>query len=328
MQIKSECKINVKYFPFDEQICKITLGSWTHHGGKLDISPKSETADLTSYVQNTEWKVIEAPFTKKVKYYGCCPDPYPSVTVHIRIRRRALFYLSNLVIPCGVIAILASLSFFLPSNNGERISLVVTVLLSLTVYMLIVSEAMPPTSEVVPLIGKFYISTMVLISLTLVAVCVTLNCCEKETRMSGWLHRILIGYVARFVCVSRSSPRTNTIGAPTTQAFVVTNRVHSNTKPRNESQEEKNASISVTNANTQLPAHLLKCNGNSKKKETASSEDDVSQSKHRRDEQAAIKAEWKTVSRVLDRVFFLLFLLSFLLMSTIVFTEAPHISLS
>ncbi|CAB3999799.1 neuronal acetylcholine receptor subunit alpha-10, partial [Paramuricea clavata] len=182
VHVKTECKINVKYFPFDEQICRVTFGSWTYHGFKVDL--QSGHADITNFVKNTEWDLIEAYFTRFVKIYPCCDEPYPSITVNIRIRRRALFYLFNLVIPCGVIALLASLSFFLPSSNGERISLVVTVLLSLTVYMLIVSETMPPTSEVVPLIGKFYISTMVLIALTLVApVVAVLSCCINNSQI-------------------------------------------------------------------------------------------------------------------------------------------------
>lgn len=332
VQTKSECKINVKYFPFDEQICKLTFGSWTFHGGQVDLFPALESADLANLVRNTEWEVVEAPFTKVVEYYGCCPHPFPSLTVHIRIRRRALFYLTNLVIPCGVIAILASLAFFLPSDNGERISLVVTVLLSLTVYMLIVSETMPPTSDVVPLIGKFYISTMVLIALTLVAVCITLNCCEKEARMPQWLRRLLLDYLARFVCVSCDSQPTNASGAPVTtdtttrlplsQAFVVTNNgIVASTKP---SQED--ASLEINKDENQLPTYLLDCDNNSEKRP---SEDITSHSKHGgEDEHKLIKAEWKTASCILDRIFFLVFLFTFIIMSVIVFSEAPHISLS
>lgn len=47
----------------------------------------------------------------------------------------------------------ALLTFFLPPESGEKISLGITVLLSLTVFLLLVAETMPPTSAV-PVVGK------------------------------------------------------------------------------------------------------------------------------------------------------------------------------
>ena len=328
VQVKTECKINVKYFPFDEQICRVTFGSWTYHGFKVDLY--GNDADVTNFVQNTEWDLIEGYFTRLVKVYPCCKEPYPSITLNIRIRRRALFYLFNLVIPCGVIALLASLAFFLPSNNGERISLVVTVLLSLTVYMLIVSEAMPPTSEVVPLIGKFYISTMVLIALTLIAVCVSLNCYEQERRMPGWLRGILINMIARLLGIlQQQTVRTNAIGLRVNEAFVLSNNLDI-PKPEPKQNQDGNGFVSGPNKDetNQQATKVLKENSVKNEKNGKSFEDTVLQQKLKaQKESKEIKAEWKTASKALDRVFFLVFLLAFVIMSVVVFAEAPYMTL-
>ena len=324
IQLKTECKINVKYFPFDEQVCRIIIGSWTYHGFKVDIHARNEHADTSSFVQNTEWDLLDAYFTRSVKVYSCCVEPYPSIAVHVHIRRRSLFYLFNLVIPCGVIALLASISFFLPSNNGERISLVVTVLLSLTVYMLIVSETMPATSEVVPLIGKFYISTMVLIACTLIAVCISLNCYEQDTRMSGWLRQILINIIARVLCVlEKPKPRTNAIGLRVNEAFVLSNNLEKIPKPETKPNQEGNVLTAVSNKD--------ETNQNSEKQQKSSKsfEDIVLQQKIKtQKENKDIQDEWKTASKALDRAFFLVFLVVFVMMSIIVFSEAPYISLT
>lgn len=52
------------------------------------------------------------------------------------------------------------LSFSLPPDSGERITLVVTSLLTMTVFMLLVAEIMPPVSDVVPIISIYYVTAM------------------------------------------------------------------------------------------------------------------------------------------------------------------------
>lgn len=61
-------------------------------------------------------------------------------------------------------AVLSLLSFFLPSEAGERITLVITNMLALTVFMLIVADILPATSEVVPLISIYFTSILIEVS--------------------------------------------------------------------------------------------------------------------------------------------------------------------
>ena len=51
---------------------------------------------------------------------------------------------------------LTLLSFYLPPESGERLTLVITNLLALTVFMLLVVEIIPATSETVPLISVYF----------------------------------------------------------------------------------------------------------------------------------------------------------------------------
>lgn len=99
------------------------------------------------------------PAKKNVILYGCCSDPYPDITFTLHLKRRASFYIFNLLIPCMMISFLAPLGFYLPADSGEKVSLGVTVLLALTVFQLLVAESMPP-SESVPLIGERRFSSL------------------------------------------------------------------------------------------------------------------------------------------------------------------------
>lgn len=150
---KSSCKVDVSYFPFDGQRCHLTFGSWTYNGNQIDLHNQLDTGDLTDFVENVEWEVLGMPATRNVITYGCCSEPYPDVTYTLLLRRRASFYIFNLLLPCIMVSFLAPLGFYLPADSGEKVSLGVTVLLALTVFQLLVAESMPP-SESVPLIGE------------------------------------------------------------------------------------------------------------------------------------------------------------------------------
>ena len=88
-------------------------------------------------------------------YYACCAEPYPDVRFTIIIRRKTLYYLFNIIFPCLWLTILSLLGFWLPPDSGEKITLGITVLLAFSVFMLLIAESMPATSEFVPLIGQW-----------------------------------------------------------------------------------------------------------------------------------------------------------------------------
>ncbi|KAH1029732.1 hypothetical protein HUJ05_002910, partial [Dendroctonus ponderosae] len=159
---KSTCKIDITWFPFDDQHCDMKFGSWTHDGNQLDLLLNSEAgADLSDFITNGEWYLLGMPGKKNTIIYACCPQPYVDVTFTIQIRRRTLYYFFNLIVPCVLISSMALLGFTLPPDSGEKLTLGVTILLSLTVFLNLVAEKIPTTSDAVPLIG-----VTILLSLT------------------------------------------------------------------------------------------------------------------------------------------------------------------
>uniref|UniRef100_H3AAK8 Cholinergic receptor nicotinic alpha 10 subunit n=2 Tax=Latimeria chalumnae TaxID=7897 RepID=H3AAK8_LATCH len=200
---KSSCKVDVSFFPFDGQQCRLTFGSWTHNGNQIDILNRLDSGDLTDFVENVEWEVLGMPAKKNVILYGCCSEPYPDMTYTLILKRRASFYIFNLLIPCVMISFLAPLGFYLPADSGEKVSLGVTVLLALTVFQLLVAENMPP-SENVPLIGKYYIATMTMItaSTALTIFIMNIHHCGPEAKpVPKWAKTFILEYMARIFFV-------------------------------------------------------------------------------------------------------------------------------
>ncbi|KAF7473880.1 Hypothetical predicted protein [Marmota monax] len=108
------------------------FGSWTYDKAKIDLEPMEQTVDLKDYWESGKWAIINATGTYNSKKYDCCVEIYPDVTYAFVIRRLPLFYTINLIIPCLLISCLTVLVFYLPSDCGEKITLCISVLLSLT----------------------------------------------------------------------------------------------------------------------------------------------------------------------------------------------------
>uniref|UniRef100_H3DFQ4 Cholinergic receptor, nicotinic, alpha 10a n=1 Tax=Tetraodon nigroviridis TaxID=99883 RepID=H3DFQ4_TETNG len=200
---KSSCRVDVSFFPFDAQQCRFTYGSWTYNGNQLDILNALDSADLADLVENVEWEILGMPAKKNVIQYGCCADPYPDVTYTLKLKRRASFYVFNLLIPCVMISFLAPLGFYLPADSGEKVSLGVTVMLALTVFQLLVAEIMPP-SESVPLIGKYYIATMTMITASTALTIFVMNihhCGPDAKPVPKWAKTVILQYMARMCFV-------------------------------------------------------------------------------------------------------------------------------
>ena len=102
-----------------------------------------------------EWKLLQSWTVLSTLIYPCCDEAYHDIKFYFHIRRRTLYYTYNVIIPCIMLSILTCLTFYLPTESGEKVSLGLTVLLSFSVFMLLIAESMPATSEFIPLIGLF-----------------------------------------------------------------------------------------------------------------------------------------------------------------------------
>ncbi|KAL5282058.1 CHRNA7.2 family protein [Megaselia abdita] len=204
---KSTCKIDITWFPFDDQRCEMKFGSWTYDGFQLDLQLQDETGgDISSYVLNGEWELLGVPGKRNEIYYNCCPEPYIDVTFAIIIRRRTLYYFFNLIIPCVLIASMALLGFTLPPDSGEKLSLGVTILLSLTVFLNMVAETMPATSDAVPLLGTYFNCIMFMVASSVVSTILILNYHHRKAdthEMSDTIRKLFLYWLPWILRMNR-----------------------------------------------------------------------------------------------------------------------------
>ncbi|KAM9067019.1 neuronal acetylcholine receptor subunit alpha-3 isoform 3-T3 [Sarcophilus harrisii] len=121
-------------------------------------------------------------------------------------KRLPLFYTINMIIPCLLISFLTVLVFYLPSDCGEKVTLCISVLLSLTVFLLVITETIPSTSLVIPLIGEYLLFTMIFVTLSIVITVFVLNVhyrTPKTHTMPQWVKTIFLNWLPKIMFMAR-----------------------------------------------------------------------------------------------------------------------------
>ncbi|XP_033125486.1 neuronal acetylcholine receptor subunit alpha-10-like [Anneissia japonica] len=206
--VRSVCKINIKYFPFDMQQCDMKFGSWTYTSFQMNLHKFKVKPDLSGFIQNEQWTLVYAIARRNIVSYPCCPESYHDVTFFFGLRRKPLYYIYNLLMPCMLLSSLSLLGFCMPYAVGVvKVSLSVTLILSLTVFLLLVAEMMPRTSEIVPVISQYYAATMFLIAFSTAMNVVVLNINGRgngSAPVPHWLKMVVVDCLGSALCIARN----------------------------------------------------------------------------------------------------------------------------
>ncbi|CAF1325432.1 unnamed protein product [Adineta steineri] len=207
---RSSCAVDVRFFPFDEQNCSLKFASWTYDSARIDLAQKTNIGDLSNFMANSEWEIIKLHVKKSVVKYSCCPETFPDLTYVVQMRRRPLFYVFNMILPCFLITTVAFLGFCVPSDSGEKVQIGVTTLLSMTVFLMLVTDSMPPNSESLPLIGIYYFSAIIIVSIATAMSVASLNLYHHGKHnphpVPKWLARIFFIIVPKLLFMKIELP--------------------------------------------------------------------------------------------------------------------------
>lgn len=203
---QSSCTIDVTYFPFDQQTCVMKFGSWTFNGDQvsLELYGYKEFVDLSDYWKSGTWDIVEVPAYLNHKNKTSPKETY--ITFWITIRRKTLFYTVNLILPTVLISFLCVLVFYLPAEAGEKVTLGISILLSLVVFLLLVSKILPPTSLVLPLIAKYLLFTFVMNTISILVTVVIINWNFRGPRthhMPNWVRFVFLKYMPAILFMKR-----------------------------------------------------------------------------------------------------------------------------
>ncbi|XP_052101770.1 acetylcholine receptor subunit alpha-like 1 isoform X1 [Mytilus californianus] len=339
---KSYCPIDVEYFPFDMQECFMKFGSWTYDGHELDLQHicdaqavyNEETKekvitwgiDIKDFYPNVEWDIINVTARRKEKFYPCCPEPYPDITFNITLRRRTLFYSLNLIMPCVSISCLTVLVFYLPSDSGEKITLSISILLALTVFFLLLSDINPPTSFVIPLIGKYLLFTMIVVTMSIFLAVYTLGINFRRPathRMSPWVRRVFTEILPRILLMRRPDMERTTRVPIRTCNGIEMRDVRDIYSSSQASSHSKEWTTETTYENTQSNSDLTKYPREIR--EAFQGVISIADHLKTEDEENSEARDWKYIAMVMDRLFLYIFTTACVCGTLSIFLYAPSL---
>lgn len=156
------------------------------------------------FIESGDWTLEDVTIETVDEDFDCCDYPFSNIIYSFHFRRKTLYHILYQILPCVVIILLVILNFIIPPDSGERISFCITILLSMSVYLLILADSLPETSDDVAILGLYYMSTIFLIGFSLVGTVVVLRCHFAERKPSASLVKF-----AKFVLWRNERKRTN-----------------------------------------------------------------------------------------------------------------------
>ncbi|XP_052688387.1 acetylcholine receptor subunit alpha-like [Crassostrea angulata] len=208
---KTACAVDVSYYPFDIQTCKVTLNPWGFTDNQIYLTSNQDSIDLTHYMENVQWELSNSTIeTKSVS---------STSFLHFTIvmKRRPGYFVINIVIPILILGLLNGMVFILPVDSGERVGFAITAFLTFAVFLTMVSANLPRAAEPMSLLCYFLTLMLVLSALSCVITIMTLRVYhqDEDTVVPRWLRHVVsflnFEKFKKWCCSSKKSK--NSVGA-------------------------------------------------------------------------------------------------------------------
>lgn len=295
------CRVNVYYYPFDKQICRINLATWSYGSNHVKFKTFEDHVDLTHYELVGPWLIVNSSIELSSN------DNVEIVVVSLELERRSAFVVINSICPIVALACLNILVFFIPTESGERILYSLTVLLAIAVFLTLVGDTLPKTAKPVSLFSIYLLVTLISCICTILSVILSLHFYFKSADLNG-PPRILKSI---YSCVC--SFRRNDIGNKDRRNEFDTKEP--NKTPDNILSFGKHVELSANDDYEQISVKSKQKNRNVVNGEIKTEERYNSKGRHctykfsTDPEQSGGNLDWKDFSKFLDMLFFVFFLL-------------------
>ena len=196
--LKTSCTVDLTYFPYDEQVCKLQFSTWGYYS--TEIYMKKGNIFYQFYRENPRWGIIR--FEMIEEKLG---NDANFIVIDIAIKRRPQHFVVTTLAPIVMLMLMNPFVFVLPVESGERMSYTVTIFLSQVVFMTLVGQNMPNSAHPMPRISYFLLVSMVISILQTLATIALMTLTFSTTKWNKSLWLIKIASVCR--CIDMPTAR-------------------------------------------------------------------------------------------------------------------------
>ncbi|CAF4299648.1 unnamed protein product, partial [Rotaria socialis] len=151
---KTICKVRSTYFPFDQQHCTIIIRSGSRDGHSVKFIQRRPIVGH-SFIRG-EWELLNS-YTEiadeRISDFG--QADYSLVRFSLILKRNHVHYLIKIILPFALVSFVTLFTFLLPPQTGEKLTLNVTILLSLVIYLQLLSGYIPKSDDETPILTLF-----------------------------------------------------------------------------------------------------------------------------------------------------------------------------
>jgi hypothetical protein len=117
LTIRTRCNMIVQKFPFDQQICSISLTSWAQGTNRIAYTENSSLViSISEYTENPLWALNG---TDMIIYHAADRTPFEEtfndvISIQLYIQRKPLFFMMNGIFACLVLNCVTLIAYALP----------------------------------------------------------------------------------------------------------------------------------------------------------------------------------------------------------------------
>ncbi|XP_072171485.1 neuronal acetylcholine receptor subunit alpha-7-like [Diadema setosum] len=200
----SSCLLQILYFPFENQYCRLVFGSWLYDSTEVRLNNNIMEKSMEGYfVNNGEWSLSEFQVEKHAQEWENFPNPFDEIHILLTFTRQSRYYVITVIVPSAALALVSGVVFFMSPQSEEKVALASSNLLAMLLFQELVSSAMPPIGDEFSLIGLFFVASILINSLSILTSLLTKTLFHMKDRPvpNGLLKLAFLGHSG---CVPQS----------------------------------------------------------------------------------------------------------------------------
>ncbi|KAL4216888.1 behavioral response to nicotine [Mactra antiquata] len=215
-QMTVHCSTDVKFYPYDEQECFISVKSLAYPAAYVPLA--SGGIDKSQYSENDEWDLTSTAVS--VTDVDVSGVNYSCLKFKMTLSRRHWTILVTVIVPMLLVSFAGMLVFLIPAENSSKIGYTVAILIAELLLMIVILDVVPLASSHVPILGNFFLTLIILNFLEIFATITIVKLYNNKfrSRPVKQMHERLAAVCFALTCFrpiasASSSPR----GSPTNE---------------------------------------------------------------------------------------------------------------